>query len=33
MQLHIEQIEASVLPSSRAQKSQRNEVTKERRVS
>jgi GntR family transcriptional regulator, transcriptional repressor for pyruvate dehydrogenase complex len=33
MQLHIEQVEASVLPSSRAQKSQRNEVTKERRVS
>ena len=33
MQLHIEQVEASVLPSSRAQKSQRNEVTKERSVS
>src|SRR6266550_2611205 len=33
MQLHIEQVEASVLPSNRARKSQRNEVTKERRVS
>jgi GntR family transcriptional repressor for pyruvate dehydrogenase complex len=30
---HIEEVEASVLPSKRARKSERNEVTKERRVS
>ena len=30
---HIEEVEASVLPSNRVQKSERNEVTKERRIS
>jgi GntR family transcriptional regulator, transcriptional repressor for pyruvate dehydrogenase complex len=30
---HIEEVEASVLPSNRAQRSERNEFTKERRIS
>ena len=33
MQFHIEQVEASVLTSNRARRSERNEATKERRIS